>query len=338
MSRLLSAALILGIAGAACAQPLNGTIEQHSFIGPVTQDPVLFNIYLPEGYATSTERYPVIYHLHGLGGSQGGPHNVSVPASFESALAANIIGPVIVVFPNGYTDSWWADSIGGDKPAETDVVLQLIPHVDANFRTIPTRGARIIEGFSMGGFGTTKFYSKFNSLFAACIEYDGAMVTWSFVQQFHPSAASGIFGNSQAYFDQFSPWHWTTVNAGTLGAGPPIRMVVGSLITGNRNFRDHLLGLSIPVDYTETGCGHNLDCLLAAEGLDSAAFIAGVLCGPAGGCYADCDCTGSPTIADFGCFQTKFVAGDPYADCNGDSTLTVADFGCFQTAFVAGCP
>ncbi len=55
-------------------------------------------------------------------------------------------------------------------------------------------------------------------------------------------------------------------------------------------------------------------------------------------CYPDCSGDGSLTIADFGCFQTKFVAGDPYADCNSVGGLTVADFGCFQTRFVAGCP
>ena len=55
-------------------------------------------------------------------------------------------------------------------------------------------------------------------------------------------------------------------------------------------------------------------------------------------CYADCNADGSLTVADFGCFQTKFVAADPYADCNADGSLTVADFGCFQTKFVAGCP
>ncbi len=55
-------------------------------------------------------------------------------------------------------------------------------------------------------------------------------------------------------------------------------------------------------------------------------------------CYADCTKDGSLTVADFGCFQTRFVAGDPYADCNGAGGLTVADFGCFQTEFVAGCP
>jgi serine protease AprX len=57
-----------------------------------------------------------------------------------------------------------------------------------------------------------------------------------------------------------------------------------------------------------------------------------------GNCYPDCTGEGQLTIADFGCFQTAFVAGDPYADCDGLNGLTIADFGCFQTAFVAGCP
>ena len=330
------------LAGEVAHAQLGGTVQQHSFTGPVTQQPVLFNIYLPAGYAASTQRYPVIYHLHGLGGNQNG-HNTVVPAAFETALAAGIIGPVIVVFPNGYTDSWWADSIGGDKPAETDVVAQLIPHVDANFRTIPTRGARVVQGFSMGGFGATKFYSKFDDLFAACVEYDGAFLTWQNMLLFQPGTASSIFGNSQAYFNEYSPWHWTTQNAGTLSTGPAIRMVVGLLIGGNRAFRDHLLGLSIPVDYVEVPCGHNLDCLLAAQGQNSAAFIASALdltCPAAIACYANCDCSDEPvlTVADFGCFQTKFVSGDPYADCNDDRMLTVADFGCFQSRFVSGCP
>jgi hypothetical protein len=55
-------------------------------------------------------------------------------------------------------------------------------------------------------------------------------------------------------------------------------------------------------------------------------------------CYPDCNNSTTLTIADFGCFQAKFVTGDPYADCNGVGGLTIADFGCFQTKFVAGCP
>ena len=55
-------------------------------------------------------------------------------------------------------------------------------------------------------------------------------------------------------------------------------------------------------------------------------------------CYPDCNGDGVLTVADFGCFQTKFVIGDPYADCNADGSLTVSDFGCFQTKFALGCP
>ncbi|MFM9995379.1 MAG: GC-type dockerin domain-anchored protein [Phycisphaerales bacterium] len=68
-------------------------------------------------------------------------------------------------------------------------------------------------------------------------------------------------------------------------------------------------------------------------GFDNVSFTS-VLCA----CYPDCTEDGHLTVADFGCFQSRFVAGDPFADCNADAGLTVADFGCFQTRFVAGCP
>ncbi|MFM9996204.1 MAG: hypothetical protein ACKVU4_10425 [Phycisphaerales bacterium] len=55
-------------------------------------------------------------------------------------------------------------------------------------------------------------------------------------------------------------------------------------------------------------------------------------------CYPDCNASGSLTVADFGCFQGKYVLGDLYADCNASGTLTVADFGCFQGKYVLGCP
>jgi hypothetical protein len=60
-------------------------------------------------------------------------------------------------------------------------------------------------------------------------------------------------------------------------------------------------------------------------------------------CYANCDgSTAAPilNVADFGCFLTKFAAGEPYANCDESTTepvLNVADFGCFLTKFAAGC-
>ncbi len=54
-------------------------------------------------------------------------------------------------------------------------------------------------------------------------------------------------------------------------------------------------------------------------------------------CPADFNRDGQLTVADFGAFQTGFVAADGRADFNADCALTVADFGAFQTAFVLGC-
>ncbi|MEX2217262.1 MAG: GC-type dockerin domain-anchored protein, partial [Phycisphaerales bacterium] len=63
-----------------------------------------------------------------------------------------------------------------------------------------------------------------------------------------------------------------------------------------------------------------------------------------GGCYPNCD--GSTTapilnVQDFGCFLSRYAAGDPYANCDGSTqppVLNVQDFGCFLTRYAAGCP
>ncbi|GEM_PF-6465686 len=54
-------------------------------------------------------------------------------------------------------------------------------------------------------------------------------------------------------------------------------MVVGALVFYNREFFSLLTNLSIPVDYIETPCLHDLNCLLNAEGLGSASFLASCL-------------------------------------------------------------
>src|SRR5512145_2376865 len=92
------------------AHALDGTVQTVTFTGPVTGQPITFSIYLPAGYATGTNRLPVVYHLHGLGGSHSGGHISTVPPSHEAAVAAGLIEPCIIVFPDGYRDSFWADS------------------------------------------------------------------------------------------------------------------------------------------------------------------------------------------------------------------------------------
>ncbi|HZO85562.1 MAG TPA: alpha/beta hydrolase-fold protein [Verrucomicrobiae bacterium] len=255
---------------------LEGTIQSVSFTGPQTGAPITFTIYLPAGYGAGSNRYPVVYHLHGLGGFHNSPQISTVPPSHEAAVAAGVIEPCIIVFPDGYQDSFWADSANSTKPAETNVRSEIIPYVDANYRTIASRGRRVIQGFSMGGFGAAKFAAKFPDTFCACVIYDGAMLTWTQIQQRHQQQAAEIFDNSATRFAQYSPWHWLTQNVSTLRTSLPIRQVVGVLTSENRNWRDTLLTQTISPAYVETGLPHNLGALLNAEGSNSWRFIASV--------------------------------------------------------------
>jgi dienelactone hydrolase len=253
---------------------LSGTVQTVTFTGPVTQQPVTFSLYLPPNYSAGTNRFPVIYHLHGLGGMHNSPQTNLVPASHEAAVASGVIEPCLIVFPDGYRDSFWANSFDGAKPAETNVKHEIIPFVDTNYRTLATRPRRAVQGFSMGGFGAAKFATKFPETFAACVIYDGALLTWPQIQQRHPTEAAEIFNNDAAFFDLYSPWYWLTQNVIRLRASVPFASIVGVLTTENRAWRDTVLAQAIPVTYVETGLPHSLGPLMDAQGSNSWAFIA----------------------------------------------------------------
>jgi len=327
------AILVVGIAAAAAHAQLQGTVQQVSFPGPVTGGPVNFSIYMPEGYEQGTENLPVIYQFHGLGGSHLGGQLNALPASYESARAAGIIGPAIIVFANGYTNSFWADSVSGHKPAETNVVQELIPYVDAHYRTVADRTGRVSQGFSMGGFGASKFATKFPELFGVCVNYDGAMLTWERIEAMHGDIATEIFGNDGAYFDDYSPWRWAAENAKRLAANTAFRTVVGALEGGNRDFRDHLNALGIVVDYVETDQPHSMDAMLQVQGAQTWAFIAEHL-GEAGPvCGADWDESGVVNSTDVSAFINDWFIDQrtprQITDINGDgesNSTDVSDF------------
>ncbi len=136
-----------------------------------------------------------------------------------------------------------------------------------------------------------------------------------------------------------------SVIGGGLSPFPDSEAYLWSADPGNVVLSQHLASLGVNVaDWTlstiqgvsadgRTFAGRGAHTIAPGQTRDEA-WIADL--GPV--CYPDCTEDGQLTIADFGCFQTRFVAADPYADCNGVGGLTIADFACFQTKFVAGCP
>jgi len=316
--------MFLGVAVAhheADAQLL-GTVQQRSFVGPVTGRPVNFSIYIPAGYSDSTERLAVIYHLHGLDGTHDGPQLSAVPASYEAARAAGLIGPAIIVFPDAYGNSFWADSARSIKPAETNIIRELIPFIDSNYRTRAHRGGRAITGFSMGGFSTPMYLAKFPNIFSVSVQYDGSMANWTQIRTIRPDIAAEIYDNSESRFNIYSPWRWTQENADILIASSAMRILVGgeaSSPSSNRAFRDHLLSLGITPQYIETGLPHNLPQFLQFYGAGSWSFINNNLSGP--DCLADFNRDGQVDGDDVIAFFAAWDQAMPTADMNTDGSV-----------------
>ena len=130
-------------------------VEFHTFDSAAAKAKVSYHLYTPEAYDTEKEqRFPVLYWLHGTGGGRAGIAPLS--AFFDRAIREGKIPPMLIVFPNGLATSMWCDSKDGSVPMETVVVKELVPHVDATFRTVAAREGRLIEGFSMGGYGAAR--------------------------------------------------------------------------------------------------------------------------------------------------------------------------------------
>ena len=135
-----------------------------------------YNVVLPADYgrgSSKNRRYPVLYLLHGLGGSAA--DWVSARAHLADYAAQY---PFIVVVPEG-KDGWYTD---GPTPAakfESYFVEELIPDVDRRFRTIASREGRAVAGLSMGGYGSMKFALKHPGLFAFAASMSGALAVAS---------------------------------------------------------------------------------------------------------------------------------------------------------------
>ena len=73
----------------------------------------------------------------------------------------------LVVFVNGLPSGMYVDWKDGSTPVESMIVKDLVPHIDATWRTIATREGRMLDGFSMGGYGAARLGFKHANLFRA---------------------------------------------------------------------------------------------------------------------------------------------------------------------------
>jgi enterochelin esterase-like enzyme len=137
----------------------HGTIESASM-----RRTVGFNIYLPPQYEKEPgRRFPVVYFLHGTTGTESS--DAGLARSVDAEISSGRIAPVIYVFPNGGSGSYYRDWPENYVRAETMLIRELLPFVDQHYRTIDRSLARGICGFSMGGSGAIRLVLKYPGLF-----------------------------------------------------------------------------------------------------------------------------------------------------------------------------
>ena len=132
-----------------------------------------FNVYLPPSYTkTTARRYPTVFMLHGINGSNIEWEVRDMDAVVDRLVAEKGIEESVIVFPDG-SSGWYVDSSAGNY--RTMIVEELLPLVDREFRTIPDRHHRGLTGVSMGGLGAFSIGLSHPDLFSSIASHMGAL-------------------------------------------------------------------------------------------------------------------------------------------------------------------
>jgi enterochelin esterase-like enzyme len=175
----------------------HGEVRERWYFSKTTEDWRRIFIYTPPGYDADREsRYPVLYLQHGGGEDETGwPTQGRMSFILDNLIAAKKARPMLVVMEQGYArrPGETAPAPALPRPAATgqaqpprpdmsrmftafeDVMVKdLIPMIDATYRTIADRDHRAMAGLSMGGMQTFQITLKHLDLFSHIGGFSGA--------------------------------------------------------------------------------------------------------------------------------------------------------------------
>ncbi|MEY2878856.1 MAG: Endo,4-beta-xylanase precursor, partial [Verrucomicrobiota bacterium] len=243
-------------------------VTHHTFRSAALGRDVGYCIYLPPGYAADTaRRYPVIYNLHGAGGNE--LHSFTDAKALHDGIVAGRWPAMILVLPNGGSHTFYKNSADGKLPAETLIIRELLPHIDATYRTIATRAGRAIEGFSMGGRGATRLAMKYPEHF--CSLHNQAGNVMHLLDLYDPTKPdtypNNYLGPDRARYEENDVYALIKKNAAAIKSGTRILITCGTRDDGHlptvRDYHAALLAAGIDHTYLEVeGLAHEHDKLV----------------------------------------------------------------------------
>ena len=210
-------------------------------------------IIIPNTYNNSSERFPVLYLLHGAGDNYLGWLQIA-PELPNYADQYKII----IVCADGGETSWYFDSpIDRNMWYETYISAELVSAIDNKYRTRTNKNGRAIAGLSMGGHGAFYLAFRHQNIYGAAGSISGAMDIRPFQNQWDLTKRLGNYSTHQSNWDNN-----TIVNMAALLQGKSLQLIFDCgtsdfFISYNRQLHHELLRRKIPHEYSERPGEHS---------------------------------------------------------------------------------
>ncbi len=214
------------LAGRVATSAFTSTVLQDNPLGDPATRPL--TVYLPPGYDDEPDRrYPSVYALQGYTGSLPMWSNRSAYRStyLENADALFARGdapPAIVVLVDAWTaygGSQFVDSPGTGR-YQTYICDEIVPWVDANFRTLAAAQHRGVSGKSSGGFGAMIFGMLRPDLFGGFATHAGdSLYEGCYIPEFL-RAARALRDRYEGSYEKFWADFWARARLGQAMSRP----------------------------------------------------------------------------------------------------------------------
>lgn len=146
----------------------HGTLQKIWYESPTLELTRRMYVYTPPGYESGSEKYPVLYLLHGGGGDEDAWTTLGRTCQImDNLIAKGNAKPMLVVMTNGNPGDAASPGEAPPRKGETGDIFQMgagifekslvqdvIPFVEEHFRALPGRENRAVSGLSMGGMQT----------------------------------------------------------------------------------------------------------------------------------------------------------------------------------------